>query len=198
MHSKFWDPLFAACEETDTVVNQHVGSSSRPWTTARDAPYPVVEALAFQGSMHAMIDWLTTGVLERFPTFRIAISEGQVGWMPFVLQRLDNGWKFHWRHAGITDVPAVNLPRPPSTYVPGRIFGCIYDDLLGLKSRDTIGMDHIMFETDFPHGDSTWPKSMDVAAELVEGAGLDEHETWQFLRGNAISCYRLDRYGIHH
>jgi predicted TIM-barrel fold metal-dependent hydrolase len=53
-----------------------------------------------------------------------------------------------------------------------------------------------MFETDYPHGDSTFPHSRDTAATIAAKAGLSEQETWRLLRGNAISCYRLDRYGI--
>jgi predicted TIM-barrel fold metal-dependent hydrolase len=57
-------------------------------------------------------------------------------------------------------------------------------------------MGQIMFETDYPHNDSTWPHSRATAQKLVNEAGLGEKETWQLLRGNAIACYRLDRYGI--
>jgi hypothetical protein len=53
-----------------------------------------------------------------------------------------------------------------------------------------------MFETDYPHGDTTWPHSLKVAEGMVVEAGLDAQETWQLLRGNAISCYGLNRYGI--
>jgi hypothetical protein len=76
------------------------------------------------------------------------------------------------------------------------VFGCVFDDLVGLKLRDQIGMGQIMFETDYPHGDSTWPNSERVLRAIVDGAGLDEHETYQLTRGNAIRCYGLDRFGI--
>ncbi|MET0886084.1 MAG: hypothetical protein ABWX92_06500 [Mycetocola sp.] len=52
------------------------------------------------------------------------------------------------------------------------------------------------FETDYPHADTTFPETVRVVEKLVAAAALDEHETWQLLRGNAIECYRLDRYGI--
>jgi predicted TIM-barrel fold metal-dependent hydrolase len=65
-------------------------------------------------------------------------------------------------------------------------------------ARMCIGMGQIMFETDYPHGDSTFPHSRDTAATIASKAGLSEQETWRLLRGNAISCYRLDRYGITH
>ena len=78
------------------------------------------------------------------------------------------------------------LPRPPSSYIPGRVYGCIFDDEVGLAMRDRIGMDQIMFETDFPHADSTFPHSESVARSICDRAGLDDQERYKLLRGNAI------------
>jgi predicted TIM-barrel fold metal-dependent hydrolase len=73
----------------------------------------------------------------------------------------------------------------------------VFDDEVGLRNRDLIGMDQICFETDYPHADSTFPHSKKVATDIVTQAGMDEEETWKFLRGNAIRCFKLDeRYGI--
>jgi hypothetical protein len=77
-----------------------------------------------------------------------------------------------------------------------RVFGCVFDDVVGLQLRDRIGMTQIMFETDYPHGDSTWPNSRAVLEKIVTAAGLDEHETYDLARGNAIRCYGLERFGI--
>jgi predicted TIM-barrel fold metal-dependent hydrolase len=194
VHTDAWDPLWAACEETDTVVNMHIGSSSTFSKTSDDAPPLVIIALTFEGASHALVDWLTSGVLARFSSLRIALSEGQVGWMPFLLERLDEAWE----HARGYAKTQQKVPEPPSSYVPGRVFGCVFDDQVGLALRDRIGMGQIMFETDYPHGDSTFPHSRDTAATIASKAGLSEQETWRLLRGNAISCYRLDRYGITH
>ena len=78
--------------------------------------------------------------------------------------------------------------------LPGRVFACIFDDLEGLRNRAQIGVDQIMFETDFPHSDSTFPDSKGVARDLVTNAGLSDDEIYGFLRGNAIRAYGLDKY----
>jgi predicted TIM-barrel fold metal-dependent hydrolase len=193
VHSAYWDPFLTACDETDTVINMHVGSSSQMLTTSPDAPVPMIAAMNFVYLAGALGDWLLAGILERFPNLRIALSEGQAGWMPYMLERLDNLWER-------SDVYVAGLrnqvPERPSSYMDQRVFACIYDDIAGLRARDQIGMSQIMFETDYPHADSTFPDSKAVAEKLVAEAGLDEHETWQLLRGNAIQCYRLDRFGI--
>jgi hypothetical protein len=109
-----------------------------------------------------------------------------------MLERLDRTWRQYRRYS-----QAVNhLPHPPSSYVSGRVFGCIFDDLHGLANLDRIGVDQIMFEVDYPHGDSTWPNSADRFQELITAAGLSSEVATKIVRGNAIKCYRLDRYGI--
>jgi len=192
IHTGHWDPFFAACEETDTVVNLHIGSSSTFPVTSFDAPRTVSLALTYQGSSHALADWLTSGVLERFGTLRMALSEGQVGWMPFLLERMHRVWEERPVYGELQN----RLTRPPSSYLPGRIFGCVFDDVIGLKLRSEIGMEQIMFEVDYPHGDSTWPNSVAVFERNVAEAGLDEQEAYLLARGNAIKCYGLGRYGI--
>ena len=190
----YWEPLWEACEETETVVNMHIGSSSKfgePRGT--DVPPFVGKSMSFQNSLLCMGDWLASGLLERFKTLKIVLSEGQVGWMPFVAGRFDNEWELKdlWEKDLHTRVPHL-----PSSYIPGRIFGCIFDDLVGLKLRDEIGMSQIMWENDYPHGDTSFPQSKQMAEKLIGSAGLNDHEVWQLLRGNAIACYGLERFGI--
>jgi len=191
IHSGHWDPLFAACQESDTVVNLHIGSSSTFPLTSLDAPRAVSLALTAQGATHALADWLTAGVLDRFPRLKVALSEGQVGWIPFLLERLDSVWADRPGYGGIRD-----LAGPPSSYFKDRIYGCVFDDVVGLQLRDRIGMSQIMFETDYPHGDSTWPHSRAVLEKIVTAAGLTEDEAYALARGNAIRCYGLERFGI--
>ena len=64
------------------------------------------------------------------------------------------------------------------------------------NGRDAVGLEHILFETDYPHTDGTFPESQAVAHRLCEGAGMDADECYAFLRGNAIRAYGLERFGI--
>ncbi len=191
IHSGNWDPFFTACQETDTVVCMHIGSSSRMPATSPDAPFIVSSTLTFQNAMGSMLDYIFSGTLERFPTLKIAYSEGQVGWMPYVLERADKLWAERSDNSFGT-----SLPHPPTSYLPGRVYGCIFDDEVGLKNRDAIGIDQICFETDYPHADSTFPHSKKVAADICAQAGLDAEETYKLLRGNAITAFGLERFGI--
>ena len=111
--------------------------------------------------------------------------------MPYVIERADKLWAERGDNSFGT-----SLPHKPSSYIHHRIYGCVFDDEIGLKNRDVIGMDQICFETDYPHADSTFPHSKKVASDICTQAGLDEEETWKFLRGNAIRAFGLERYGI--
>jgi predicted TIM-barrel fold metal-dependent hydrolase len=192
IYTDYWDPLFRACQETDTVINMHIGSSSKLVVTAPDGPVDVIMCLSYVNALLAATDWLYSGTLEIFPDLRIALSESQVGWLPFAAQRVDSTWvkaneKFH----GEGPRKAKSMP---SEVIPGRVFGCVFDDVEGLRNRDRVGMEQILFETDYPHTDSTWPDSRKTAEDMCAAAGLNEGEIYQLMRGNAIKAYRLDKY----
>lgn len=190
IHSGYWDPFIEACRETDTVINMHIGSSSKVPVTSEDAPLSVGVSLLWQNSVAAFVDWIFSGKLSQFPDVRIALSEGQVGWMPFVMERMDSIWERGARYGA----KGNGLAMRPSDYVQGRIWGCVFDDVTGLKARDVVGMSQIMFETDFPHSDSTYPHSKETAEKLIAAGGLNDAEAYQLVRGNAINCYHLDKY----
>ena len=193
IHDKdhFWDPFFTACQETETVICMHIGSSSKMPSTSPDAPFSVSSTITFANAMGSMCDYILSGIFVRFPKLRIAYAEGQVGWMPYVVERMDKIWE----ERGDASF-GIDLPNPPSSYIPNHIWGCIFDDEIGLKNRDIIGMNQICFEVDFPHADTTFPNTLKVATKICEEAGLSEDEIYRLMRGNAIDCFGLERFGI--
>jgi len=111
--------------------------------------------------------------------------------MPYLLERADKLWSERGSNSfGST------LPAPPSSYVPGRVWGCIFDDEVGLRLRDLVGMDQICYETDFPHADSPYPNTLETVRKIVTKAGLNDGEIYKLLRGNAIEAFGLHRFGI--
>jgi predicted TIM-barrel fold metal-dependent hydrolase len=187
IHSGYWDPLFQVCNETGVTLCMHIGSSSTNPTASPDAPKGVGGTLAFNNSMASLADYLFSGVLVRFPTLKLAYSEGQIGWIPYALERADTIWEQHdsWQHS--KDV----LPEPPSTYYYGRVYGCFTADRHGLFSLEFVGPDNICFETDYPHTDTTWPHTHEYVEKML--TGYDEETAYKVLRGNAINMLELDR-----
>jgi predicted TIM-barrel fold metal-dependent hydrolase len=187
IHSGEWDPFFAACAATGTVVCMHIGSSSRMPATSPDAPTAVAATLSFNNAMASLTDFLFSGKLVQFPDLTLAYSEGQIGWIPYVLERADTVWREHRAWGGVAD----KVPEPPSTYYYRQVYGCFFRDQHGVDSIDVCGRDNVTFETDYPHTDSTWPDTKEVATELV--AGLDDDTIWKLMRGNAIRMLSLDQ-----
>jgi len=189
MYSGDWDPLWAACEETDTTVSMHIGSSSKMPSTSPDAPLATSMSLYAQNAEGSLADWVFSGTLTRFSEIKIAYAESQVGWMPFQLERMDSVYR-----EGRGGVGGDGML--PSEIARDRVFGCVFDDLFGLKSRHEVGVENILFETDYPHSDGTFPHSRKVAHSLFAAAGMNAQECYQVIRGNAIKAYGLERFGI--
>jgi predicted TIM-barrel fold metal-dependent hydrolase len=186
IHTDYWEPLFRACAETGTVINMHIGSSSKMPSTSADAPAAVGSTLTFGNAMSSMTDWLFSGWLVRLPELKLAYSEGQIGWIPYILERADKVWEHNRAWGGVADA----VPEPPSTYYYRQIFGCFFDDEHGLESLARVGVDNITFETDYPHSDSTWPHTLQVAQKLM--GHLDPVSIRKIVRGNAIRMLSLD------
>ncbi len=186
IHTGDWDPFFAACAETRTVVCMHIGSSSKMPATSADAPVAVAATLSFGNAMSSLTDFLFSGVLVRFPDLKLAYSEGQIGWIPYILERADDVWLEHRAWGGVREI----VPEPPSTYYYRQVFGCFFRDRHGIESLESVGVDNTTFETDYPHTDSTWPHTKKVAQELM--AGLPDDVVHKLVRGNAIRMLELD------
>lgn len=186
IHSGYWDPLFRACEETATVVNMHIGSSSKMPATSADAGPGVGGALSWVNSMASLMDYLFSGVFLRFPALRIAYSEGGIGWIPYALEKADDFWRQHDNWTKVSE----RLPDPPSSYFGPHVYGCTVRDPFGIENLDRIGVGNVTFETDYPHTDTTWPDTAAYAARELEH--LPEDVRYRILRGNAIEMLGLD------
>ena len=164
----------------------HIGSSSRMPATSPDAPTGVAATLSFNNAMASMSDWLFSGKLVQFPELVLAYSEGQIGWIPYILERADTVWEEHRAWAHTQDL----VPEPPSTYYHRQIYGCFFRDQHGIDAIDKVGEDRVTFETDYPHTDSTWPHTKKVAEELM--AGVPQRIVDKVMRTNAARMLHID------
>ena len=189
---RHWDPFFQACQETGTVVCMHIGSSSRMPATSPDAPFIVSSTLTFSNAMGSMLDFIFSGTLERFPNLVIAYSEGQVGWMPYVIERADKLWAERGDNSFGT-----SLPHKPSSYIHHRIYGCVFDDEIGLREprRHRHGPDLLRDRLPARRLARSRTRRRWPATSARRPASTDE-EIWKFLRGNAIRAFGLERFGI--
>jgi predicted TIM-barrel fold metal-dependent hydrolase len=179
IHSGHWDPVFAACEETGTVVAMHVGSATKVSRTSDDASDVIPTISIFTNSTYSMLDYMFSGVLHRFPRLRLLYPECQLGWIPYMLERADDAWEIHRGWA----LDQSQVPEPPSTYYYQSISSCFFRDSVGVGLLDRVGVDNACFETDYPHCDSTFPDSKKAAEDQF--GHLPQDIVYKLARGNA-------------
>jgi predicted TIM-barrel fold metal-dependent hydrolase len=186
IHSGYWDPFFATCAETGTAVAMHIGSGTKTINSSADAPDAVQATNMFANSALSLIDFLFSGVLVRFPELRLLYAEAQIGWIPYVLERVDDVWDVHrgWSNS------QARVAEPPSQYYYGQVVSCFFKDGVGVENLDRVGRENIAFETDYPHQDGTWPNTHQVAKELF--GELDAPTVQAIVRGNAIRLLGLE------
>jgi predicted TIM-barrel fold metal-dependent hydrolase len=144
-----WNPIMDAIVETDTVVSLHVGSSGIESGPPGGAPLQIGATLFGQRSLTAATEWLWSEYPLRRPTLKVAMSEGGIGWVAMLLDRLDNMVDRSGYGRGWAIRPAEVLRR--------NFWFCTLDDPSTIDTRHAIGVENIMVEVDYPHGDGTWP-----------------------------------------
>jgi predicted TIM-barrel fold metal-dependent hydrolase len=149
-----WDPIIGACVETDTVLSLHVGSSGGREIPPGSPEVQIAATLFGDLSLVACAHWLWSGYPRNHPTLKLAMSEGGIGWVPMLLDRLDNmidraGYGSGWDER-------------PSDVVRRNFWFCTIDDPSTIEMRHRIGVENIMVEVDYPHLDSTWPDTQQV------------------------------------
>ena len=178
-----WEPILRACAETETVISLHVGSSGVgdgiPPGCGEEA-VPLVATLFGQQSLTACVEWLWSGWPVRIPELQLAMSEGGIGWVAMLIDRLDNIVDRSGYGTGWDLRPADVLRR--------NFWFCTIDDPSTIDTRHTIGVENIMVEVDYPHGDTTWPDTQQVIADAW--GHLPPDELRAICCENAARLYR--------
>lgn len=182
IHTRHWDPLWEVVSHHEIPLSLHFGSSSKLITSSADAPIYVTYTLAGLSSMVACADWIFSGVFDRFPAMKIALSEGGAGWAPYILERA--GKFFTEQHSRVTTTKIA-----PKDAFAEHIYLCLVTDAFALLHLDEIGEDNVMFEADFPHGDSEYPNSRKVFDEATRH--LSAEATAKVASGNARRLYNF-------
>jgi Amidohydrolase len=167
----------------------HIGSSSQLVITAPDAPIDCLITLTPINIVQAAADLIWSPVLRQFSTLKIALSEGGIGWIPYFLERIDYNYKRHhvWTGQNFGD-------RLPSEVFNEHVLTCFIDDKFGVASRDFLNMDHVMWECDYPHSDSTWPFAPEQLADQLDG--VSDGDVDRITHRNAMKHFQYDPFTI--
>ena len=179
----YWEPIIQACADTETVLNLHVGSSGFP-AMPPGAPMLELGATLFQAmAFESCAEWLWSGWPARYPDLKIAMSEGGIAWVAGLMDRCDNimarsGYGKSWPDPKIS----------PSDCLRRNFWFCMIDDPSTISTRDAIGVENILFESDYPHGDGTWPDTQQVIERVLAGVSLEDVR--KITHENAARLYR--------
>lgn len=186
IHSGYWDPLFAACCETETVLCCHLGSSSRSAMSSTDAPAGVNISLSSAASVYTLVDLLWATFWARFPTLKFSLTEGDIGWIPYFLWRCEH---VRDRHLGWTQHDFSQTGGPTQIF-RDHILVCFIKETVGPELLDHFEIDNVCWESDFPHSDGTWPNAPEELITTL--AGIPDEQINRISHENAMRHYHFD------
>ena len=182
-----WEPLWQAVQEVDLPLHFHTFPAIDP-NLLRNAPEEARRPAFFtvvSGFQMNLVNILAAiigaGVLERHPKVRVAFGESGIGWIPYALDRMDFEWEDRFRDLGLT--------MKPSDYWRRQCRATFQYDRIGAGLVDEMGVESLMWGSDYPHGDGVWPESDRYIAEQF--AALSEAEVHRLTCANAHEFYRL-------
>ncbi len=153
-----WEPLWAAVAESGLPLHFHTIGGGRPDTSAYPPPVQrsafAVYISGFQIQMaYVLMSIIFAGVLERYPKLKVVIGEAGIGWIPYVLEHMDLEWEEQFKD--------LSLCMKPSAYWYRQCKATYQSDRIGIKLLDEVGIDNLMWGSDFPHPDGVWPDSQE-------------------------------------
>jgi predicted TIM-barrel fold metal-dependent hydrolase len=175
-----FDRFWAACVDHDLAVTIHLGARMARPGMNRFLPNLVMSKLCMAEPVAIMI---FGGVFDRFPTLRYGAIESAVGWMAWMAEYMDGIYdnQRHWLQ--------LELKNRPSFYMEQNVWGSFIRDPIGVKNRHLPGGRNIMWSTDYPHSETTWPYSREILERQF--AGVSDAERRPILCDNARRFYGL-------
>ena len=186
-----YEPLWATAEDLDIPVSLHTGTN-RPGAQIMRKGRKVVET----GSDRINNDFwprmsisqiILSGVFERFPNLNIVNVEHDLAWIPYFIQRMDTTYRerptqcpYRFKNSAL-----------PSDFMEKNVFHSFQDDGLGVRDRHLIGMSQLLWASDYPHAESTFPESQRILSEIL--ADVPETEKAMIVGSNCASLYGLDK-----
>lgn len=197
MYLEPWDPFWAAAEETGVIVSYHAGGSPQAGTVRarirelhadqRKMAFDMGLGNGAVSFFEPFVYLFTFGTLERHPGLRFILGESGTGWVPFVVQEMD------YRYRGTPErrrsPEGVPLKELPSDVFRRQVWATYQRDFVGLHLVEFFGDGHMMWASDYPHPDGTWPDSREVIESETQHLAPDIKR--KILRDNAATLYGL-------
>ncbi len=190
LNSSTYEPLWQTAEELGMPMHIHLRTGARNVAAGLFGASGellgekcVTLNMASLANYEALSRIVFGGVLERHPKLKFVSVEGNIGWLGYWIEKSDRTYRRH-RHW-----TQLNLPNPPSYYYFRQIYSTFIEDKVGVMIRKVIGVDNLMWSSDYPHTDTTWPDSKKYIEESF--AGVTGEDRYKILAGNAVKLYGL-------
>ena len=188
-NSEEYEPFWAAAQDLEMPLGLHaatnrVGSGEDFQFEAEMRPAHM--ANMDYGVKMSLADMIYSGVFERYPKLQVGAVEHELSWVPHLLDRLD--FNYTQRAAGATGVQFKN-DMIPSDFYRRNVFVGFQEDGLGIRLRDIIGVDNLMWGSDYPHQESTFPRTQEILEEIL--ADCSDEEKVKIVGGNAARIYKV-------
>jgi predicted TIM-barrel fold metal-dependent hydrolase len=168
-----WEPMWKAISDVGLPLHIHC-FRSLPLTldeidvagqAKRAAFFTSVTGFQMASLVHPLAALIGSGVLERYPNLQLVLGESGLGWLPYVLERMDHEFTGRFQD--------LELKMKPSDYWRRQCKAVFQNDRVGIKLIHELGADNIMWGSDYPHSDGTWPESSKILDHLLEGVPSD-------------------------
>jgi predicted TIM-barrel fold metal-dependent hydrolase len=182
-HDPVYDPFWEAAVDLAMPLSFHILTSAQDGFKTRGPKLNAFLSI-IRGCQDILGMLVLGGVFERHPRLRVVCAEADAGWVPHYMYRMDHAYDRHryW-------LPAGTLRRPPSEYFRDNVYTTFQDDRVAFQLKDLCNIRRLLWASDFPHSDSTWPNSRAVLAEHT--AHMTDAERNLVVHDNAAELYRL-------
>jgi len=189
VHNEYWEPLWKAACDNKMVLNCHIGTGYAAPHASAESPIDAWITTMPISIANAAADWLFARFWSRYPDLRMALSEGGIGWIPYLLERADYTYEHH-REWTFSDLGQER----PSDVFKRHIITCFIDDQFGLKNLDYMNYKMVCYEADYPHSDTQWPNCPEYVWAGVNG--LSDEVIDAVTHKNVMREYNFDPYSI--
>ena len=187
------DPFWDLAQESGTPLGVHIGSFNELGLAAGKMNLSTVGFMAGAGASKAGAQTIPvaaqlvfSGIPQRFPRLRFVLVEANIGWIPTVLEQLDDMFlRYRW-FSGAVEL----MKEMPSRIFHRNFWATFMIDTVGIELRHRLNVDHVMWSTDYPHTGSDWPNHRVTLDRLFRG--VPKVEVKKMLHGNCKALYRLD------
>jgi predicted TIM-barrel fold metal-dependent hydrolase len=182
-----WEPLWAVAEEANLVLAIHIGSEAKQPGDSGNVVFrgPGGAVLNYVettfGGQRAAAMLVTSGALDRHPNLKVLISEGGATWVPFIADRMDEGYRQH----GVYVRP--NLSRRPSEILYDQVYASFQHDKSAIFAYTTMGYKNVLWGSDYPHIEGTFGHTQDTLHSLFEN--VDDEARNRMIRGAFLELF---------